>query len=74
MRLSALAKHQVLYIMTHDSICLGEDGPTHQPIEILGLCRSTPNMLTLRPCDGNEVAGCYILALRHSVGPSVSFE
>jgi transketolase len=54
-RLSALSNHQVLYIMTHDSIGLGEDGPTHQPIEALASIRSMPNILTLRPADGNEV-------------------
>ena len=54
-RLSALSKHQVLYIMTHDSIGLGEDGPTHQPIETLASLRALPNILTLRPADGNEV-------------------
>lgn len=62
-RLSALSKHQVLYIMTHDSIGLGEDGPTHQPIEALASIRSMPNILTLRPADGNEV----ILTLIHKL-------
>jgi transketolase len=49
--------------MTHDSIGLGEDGPTHQPIETLVLTRATPNMLTFRPADGNEVSGTYLVAL-----------
>ena len=70
-RLSALSKHQVLYIMTHDSIGLGEDGPTHQPIETLASIRSLPNILSLRPADGNEVSGCYMAALEHRDGPSV---
>jgi transketolase len=54
-RLSALSDFQQLYIMTHDSIGLGEDGPTHQPIEALALCRATPNLTVFRPADGNEV-------------------
>ena len=70
-RLSALANHQQLYIMTHDSIGLGEDGPTHQPVESLALCRSLPNCLVLRPADGNEVSGAYAAALLHRHGPSV---
>ena len=69
-RLSALSKHRVIYVMTHDSIGLGEDGPTHQPIEALALCRCTPNLLTFRPADGNEVNGAYECALKHN-GPSV---
>ena len=70
-RLSALSKHQVIYLMTHDSIGLGEDGPTHQPIEVLGLCRMVPNLYTFRPADGNEVLACYKQALLHKTGPSV---
>jgi transketolase len=69
-RLSALSNHKQIFIMTHDSIGLGEDGPTHQPIEALALVRATPNMLTFRPCDGNEVAGSYCEALKAN-GPSV---
>jgi transketolase len=69
-RLSSLSRHQVLYIMTHDSIGLGEDGPTHQPIETLASIRALPNMLTLRPADGNETSGCYIAALENKTGPS----
>lgn len=57
--------------MTHDSIGLGEDGPTHQPIETLTLTRSTPNMLTFRPADGNEVSGTYLMALKNNTRPSV---
>jgi len=70
-RLSALSHFRVLYIMTHDSIGLGEDGPTHQPVEILALLRSTPNCLVLRPADGNEVSGAYIAALENKHRPSV---
>ncbi|KAG0166148.1 Transketolase [Apophysomyces sp. BC1034] len=70
-RLSAVSKTRVLYIMTHDSIGLGEDGPTHQPIETLALTRATPNMLTFRPADGNEVSGTYMIALEKSDIPSV---
>jgi transketolase len=70
-RLSALSKHQVLYIMTHDSIGLGEDGPTHQPIETLASIRSLPNLLSLRPADGNETSGCYLAALENKTRPSV---
>lgn len=70
-RLSALSKHQVLYIMTHDSIGLGEDGPTHQPIETLAGIRALPNLLSLRPADGNEVSGAYLAALENKDRPSV---
>lgn len=70
-RLSALSHHKVLYVATHDSIDLGEDGPTHQPIEILALLRGTPNMQTIRPADGNETIGAYIAHLRdENHGPS----
>lgn len=57
--------------MTHDSIGLGEDGPTHQPVEILPLLRATPNSLTFRPADGNEVCGSYAVALENMKRPSV---
>lgn len=57
--------------MTHDSIGLGEDGPTHQPIETLVLTRATPNMLTFRPADGNEVSGTYLVAIENQHRPSV---
>ncbi|ORY89898.1 transketolase [Syncephalastrum racemosum] len=70
-RLSALSHLRVLYIMTHDSIGLGEDGPTHQPIETLALTRATPNMLTLRPADGNETSGAYLVALERNNMPSI---
>eukprot|EP00053_Salpingoeca_punica_P011020 m.98694 g.98694 ORF g.98694 m.98694 type:complete len:684 (+) comp15561_c0_seq1:98-2149(+) len=69
-RLSALSHMHVVYIMTHDSIGLGEDGPTHQPVEMLNCLRATPNMLVLRPADGNETVGAYRVALTHKDGPS----
>lgn len=69
-RLSALSHLQVLYIMTHDSIGLGEDGPTHQPVETLASLRALPNMVVLRPADGNEVSGAYLAALENKCGPS----
>lgn len=70
-RLSALSKQQVIYIMTHDSIGLGEDGPTHQPIETLASLRAMPNILAIRPADGNEVSAAYIAALENRNRPSV---
>lgn len=70
-RLSALSHFRVLYIMTHDSIGLGEDGPTHQPIEMLPLARSCPEMVTFRPADGNEVVGSYVAAIEKKFGPSI---
>src|SRR5437773_10069780 len=69
MRLGALMEAPVIYVFTHDSIGLGEDGPTHQPIEQLASLRAMPNMLVLRPGDANEVVeGCKI-ALQHAHGP-----
>ncbi|CAO3690165.1 unnamed protein product [Umbelopsis vinacea] len=70
-RLAALSRLRIIYVMTHDSIGLGEDGPTHQPIETLALTRATPNMLTFRPADGNETTGTYIVAIEKSNHPSV---
>ena len=67
-RMASLSNHKVLYIFTHDSILLGEDGPTHQPIESLNILRSLPNLLTIRPCDNREVCGSYEIALEHN-GP-----
>lgn len=62
-RLSALMKLRVIYVMTHDSIGVGEDGPTHQPIEQLDMLRATPNTYVFRPADGRETAAAYIAAL-----------
>lgn len=70
-RISAISQYGVIYVMTHDSIGLGEDGPTHQPIEMLLSLRSMPNVLTLRPCDSNEVSGAYRVALLNRARPSV---
>ncbi|MCO6180600.1 transketolase [Ciceribacter sp. RN22] len=71
MRLSALMGQQVIYVMTHDSIGLGEDGPTHQPIEHLAMLRATPNLTVFRPCDIVETAECWEIALRQQDRPSV---
>ncbi|RJL15308.1 transketolase [Paracoccus siganidrum] len=71
MRLSALMGLPVVYVMTHDSIGLGEDGPTHQPVEHLAICRATPNTLTLRPCDQVETAEAWEIALSQESTPSV---
>lgn len=71
MTVAALSGHRSFYIMTHDSIGLGEDGPTHQPIEKLLLCRSTPNLLLLRPADGNETSGSYAVLLQEKHRPVV---
>jgi transketolase len=71
MRLSALMGAGVVYVMTHDSIGLGEDGPTHQPVEHLAALRAMPNMRVFRPCDAIEVAECWELALNRIDGPTV---
>jgi transketolase len=71
MRLAALMGTGVVYVMTHDSIGLGEDGPTHQPVEHLSALRAIPNMRVLRPCDAVEVAECWELALNRTNGPTV---
>jgi len=70
-RLSALMGLQVIYIMTHDSIGLGEDGPTHQPMEQLAALRAIPNLLVLRPADYKETLECWQVALDNTSGPSV---
>lgn len=71
MRLSALMGAPAIYVMTHDSIGLGEDGPTHQPVEHLAICRATPNMLTFRPADTVETAEAWEIALTTTDKPSV---
>ncbi len=63
MRLASLMRQNVLYILTHDSIGLGEDGPTHQPVEHLAACRAIPGLVVMRPADANEVAEAYRAAL-----------
>ncbi|MER9434323.1 transketolase [Mesorhizobium sp. M0618] len=71
MRLSALMGQRVIYVMTHDSIGLGEDGPTHQPVEHLAMLRATPNLNVFRPADVIETAECWELALKSKDRPSV---
>ncbi|HEV7340089.1 MAG TPA: transketolase [Sphingopyxis sp.] len=70
-RLSALQQQRVVYVMTHDSIGLGEDGPTHQPIEHLQSLRAMPNLLVMRPADAVETAECWALALAQQDRPSL---
>lgn len=70
-RLSALQRTRVVYVMTHDSIGLGEDGPTHQPIEHVMSLRMMPNLHVYRPCDTIETAECWALALEKADGPSL---
>ena len=71
MRLSALMKIRVIYVMTHDSIGLGEDGPTHQPVEHLAMLRATPNMQVFRPADTIETIESWDSALKSNTTPSV---
>jgi transketolase len=68
-RLAALMSVRVIYVFTHDSIGLGEDGPTHQPVEHLASLRAIPNLTVIRPCDANETAEAWCFALRHKGGP-----
>jgi transketolase len=68
-RLAALMKLRVIYVFTHDSIALGEDGPTHQPIEHLSSLRATPGLTLIRPADANEVAEAWKIAVQHPEGP-----
>ena len=70
-RLSALMQQRVIYVMTHDSIGLGEDGPTHQPVEHLSALRAIPNLNVFRPADGVETAECWELALAAKQTPSI---
>jgi transketolase len=70
-RLAAIMGQRVIHVMTHDSIGLGEDGPTHQPVEHLAALRAIPNLLVLRPGDAVETAECWEIALRHTSGPSL---
>jgi transketolase len=71
MRLAALMGLRVIYVLTHDSIGVGEDGPTHQPIEHLASYRAMPNILTFRPCDVVETAECWQIALTENKRPSL---
>jgi transketolase len=69
LRLAALSKARVIYIWTHDSIALGEDGPTHQPVEQLASLRAMPNMMVVRPADATETVEAWRVALTHTTGP-----
>ena len=69
LRLAALMELPVVYVFTHDSIALGEDGPTHQPIEQLATLRATPHVTVIRPADSNEAAEAWRVAAEHLVGP-----
>ena len=71
MRLACLMKQHVIYVLTHDSIGLGEDGPTHQPIEHLASLRAMPNMTVIRPADANETAESWKAAMKNNKGPTV---
>ena len=68
-RLAALMKQKIIYVFTHDSIGLGEDGPTHQPIEQIASLRAIPNLVVLRPADANETVEAWKFALNHKDGP-----
>jgi transketolase len=70
MRLAALMRQQVIYVFTHDSIFLGEDGPTHQPVEQIASLRSVPNLVVVRPADAAETAMAWALALQRREGPT----
>ncbi|XKH60256.1 transketolase [Halomonas sediminis] len=70
LRMAALMGQQVIYVFTHDSIGLGEDGPTHQPVEQLTSLRTTPNLCTWRPCDAVETAASWDAAIKRHSGPT----
>ncbi|MDP9128580.1 MAG: transketolase [Pseudomonadota bacterium] len=70
-RLAALMRQRVVFVMTHDSIGLGEDGPTHQPVEHLAALRAIPDLLVFRPCDGVETVECWEVALQQAHAPSL---
>jgi len=70
-RLSALSQARVIWVMTHDSIALGEDGPTHQPVEHVASLRIIPNLTVIRPADGNETSGAYKVAVESKTGPTL---
>jgi len=68
-RMAALSELHVIYVFTHDSVWLGEDGPTHQPVEHLASIRAMPNLVVIRPADAGETAWAWVFALRHRKGP-----
>ncbi len=70
-RLSALSQAGVIYVMTHDSVGLGEDGPTHQPVETIASLRAIPNLYVIRPADGNETSGAYKVAIASRKTPTL---
>lgn len=69
MRLAAMSGLHVIFVFTHDSIGVGEDGPTHQPVEQLAGLRAIPNLVVIRPADANETAGAWRIAIEHTAGP-----
>ncbi|GAB67441.1 transketolase [Plasmodium cynomolgi strain B] len=71
LRLAALSQYHIFCIATHDSVELGEDGPTHQPVEVLALLRATPNLNVIRPADGNEVSGAYLCHFTNPKTPTL---
>jgi transketolase len=71
LRLAAIMKIPTIVVFTHDSIGVGEDGPTHQPVEHLSAVRAIPRLLVLRPCDANETAECWRIAIEHVDRPSI---
>merc|ERR1719453_2478987 len=71
MRMAALSEVRHIFVMTHDSIGLGEDGPTHQPIEHLASFRAVPNLYTMRPCDTIETAECWKISMETTSTPSL---
>ena len=70
-RLSAIAEAGVIWVMTHDSVALGEDGPTHQPVEHIASLRLIPNLIVIRPADGNETSGAYKIAVENRHRPTL---
>ncbi len=70
-RLSALSEAQVIWVMTHDSVALGEDGPTHQPVEHITSLRAIPDLIVLRPADANETSGAYKIAVENRKRPTL---
>jgi transketolase len=70
-RLSALSEAGVIWVMTHDSVALGEDGPTHQPVEHIASLRTIPNLVVIRPADGNETSGAYKVAVENRHRPTL---
>src|SRR5207247_79281 len=69
-RLAAVSHARVIYVFTHDSIGLGEDGPTHQSVEHLAALRAIPNLTVIRPCDAHEVREAWRAAIKHDTGPT----